>query len=166
MPKINSLCDQSYSDKKINDKSYYRAVCSDCGNSNSLFAARKVSDNRNVGSVEKLFEDRGRGNRQRKKRQLVPNRTVKHIYSLFFLCLFHGNCPFKIKMQIDYSVVLLQNCFGIIKVWQIILNTRFQLFKNQSEKDKSVKNGCAIPIWNNYSISHSKNQYLEKIGKM
>jgi len=69
-------------------------------------------------------------------------------------------------MQIGYSVVLLQNCFGIIKVWQIILNTRFQLFKNQSEKDKSVKNDCAIPIWNNYSISHSKNQYLEKIGKM
>ena len=60
--------------------------------------ANELTNNSNVGCVEQLLEHAGRGKRQCKKKDLVPQRSVQHIYRAFFAChdwssfLVDGSC--------------------------------------------------------------------------
>ena len=69
-------------DEKVDDEADDRAVCAHRRDGDCARIAREVADDGDVGRVEQLPEDAGRGDGQGIAREFIPDRAVEHVQML------------------------------------------------------------------------------------
>ena len=98
----DDVCAERDADEQIQDQADDRAVGADGGHGSRAHIAREVADDSDVGRVEQLPEDAGRGDGQSIARELIPERPVEHVHMpLFGHCLhnFLTFCSKCVKIQ-------------------------------------------------------------------
>ena len=88
--RYNDVRTEGNAGEKVHHKTHDRAVRTHRGDCRRARFPGKVADDRKVGSIKQLPEYRRCRDRQRKQRDLVPYRTMQHIYA----ALFHFHSSF------------------------------------------------------------------------
>ena len=98
----NHVGPQRDADEQIDDQTDDWAVRPYGRYGGGALRAGEIADYGDVGGVEKLFQNRCRRDRQRKLRQLVPDRPVQHI-QLLFACSVHHCVPYPVFIPHYYK---------------------------------------------------------------
>ena len=81
-------------DEQIQNQADDRAVGADSGHGGRAHVAREVADDGDVGRVEQLAENAGRGDGQGIAREFIPERPVEHVHMLLFGYCLHNFLTF------------------------------------------------------------------------
>ena len=85
---------EGHSDKKVEYQSDNRNISSDAGDSNGIVGPAEMTDDGQIRSQEQLFQNNSCCYRQGKQRDLIPKRTVQHIYFKHFFDGRHASYLF------------------------------------------------------------------------